>query len=63
MDIPELKELGMTKAELAVALGIKLESVWKWKRVPEYVQGYLLLMLHFKNGPSKNKELQEDHLL
>lgn len=52
----QLKELGMTKAELAKALGILRATVYKWKVIPEYVHGYLILMKELKrekdNGPA-----------
>lgn len=44
MDIPELKELGMSKLDLARELGLHPKTVYGWKKVPGYVEAYLRLM-------------------
>lgn len=59
VEIPELKELGMSKLDLARELGLHPKTVYGWKRIPEYVEGYLLLKMELKrereNGSTKNQ--------
>jgi DNA-binding XRE family transcriptional regulator len=45
IEIPELKVLGMSKADLAKEMGISPETVYRWKKVPGYVEAYLKLRL------------------
>lgn len=47
-----LKQLDMTKTELAEVIGIGRNRIYKWKEPPKYVVAYLLAAL-------SNRELTE----
>ena len=49
IDIPELRELGMTKDDLARELGINKRTIYRWKKIPGYVEAYLRLKLLLKD--------------
>ena len=43
--IPELKELGMTKAQFAKYMGLRPETVWNWVELPVYAKRILELLV------------------
>ena len=45
VEIVELEKLGMTKGDLAKALGIRPQTIYRWKKLPGYVEAYLRLSL------------------